>query len=964
MLKSLHCDIRLDRSRHASLFLLSFHVHFPRLFAHVCCIYACVQKHGPSAKWTSPTSQQPRQHKRHSGDGADADADANGNTHSKKIRSGGHVSPDNRRPPSNFNNNSNNNNARSHHATAPSGIGLKGYDLPDIKEPSPPPPPPKHHNNSSATATTNANGVQTTAVAPIQGEHRKYNTNTFPASHRKIGQIRRQTMIEGTREATPDQDDIRDIVDDDEDGGTGGGGDILAATIATVLARDRVLDEELREQNQLNHHQDYYHSSSSSDDEEEAEKGKKKRTKALPTPRTATTTSSGDGKEEEAVVDFEYDGTAYPEIREKQKKKKARWEHVGGAAPTAIKAGTLTHAGAVIDPSTRTTVIPSSQQQQEKQEDSFTALGVAPPLAAHLASLHFLHPTPTQQASIPVLLSKRDSLIKAPTGSGKTLSYVVPIIQDLASQTEPRRVGRGDGTLALILCPTRELCLQVVDVCTLVGRRYVWVVPGTVHGGENRGKEKARLRKGVNVLVTTPGRLLDHLRNTEAFKIDGLRWVVLDEADRLLDLGFEKKIAEILKCIDEKVQVQHAHDAGEGEGHKRTSVLLSATLHRGLHALAGLSLHNPVSIGWDDDGTDEEKGKDVGGSSSIKTKHKNLLGEIPDQLQQHYIQVPCKLRLVVLAAMLKLKMSSTKRAKLVVFFSNCDSVDFHHAVFVNGGHGNTAWAAAAGSDLFPAPTHHASTQNKPKIQLVKLHGNMSQADRTASLLAYTKAESAVLFCTDVAARGLDFPAVSCILQFDPPGTAEEYIHRVGRTARLGSSGEAVLFIQPSEKGYVQYLIDTLGVQRLHEVPAAVVLDRTLGVDVKAGKTLPIERHQGAFRLQKELMEHVCGEGELRGLGERAFTSYVRAYATHASELKPFFNVKILHLGHVAHSFALKEKPTDLHAGGHQHHQKKNFTFGGGGGGLGGRKHDTHKRKKESSGLGRYSYKSVDGYVLD
>ncbi|EFN59565.1 hypothetical protein CHLNCDRAFT_56430 [Chlorella variabilis] len=160
------------------------------------------------------------------------------------------------------------------------------------------------------------------------------------------------------------------------------------------------------------------------------------------------------------------------------------------------------------------------------------------------------------------------------------------------------------------------------------------------------------------------------------------------------------------------------------------------------------------------------------------------------------------------------------------------------------------------------------------------------AERTAAFLRFARCAAGVLLCTDVAARGLDFPAVTDIVQFDPPGEAAEYVHRVGRTARLGHKGDAVLFLLPSERGYVAHLA-------AHG----------------AGADLPMEGHQGAYALQKQLMEGVAADSHLSRLGGDAFRSWVRAYATHAAAVKNIFHVRRLHLGHVAHAFALKERPS-------------------------------------------------------
>jgi len=176
-------------------------------------------------------------------------------------------------------------------------------------------------------------------------------------------------------------------------------------------------------------------------------------------------------------------------------------------------------------------------------------------------------------------------LVKAQTGSGKTLAYLIPMVQKLQESTQQtNNFKRAEGTQALILAPTRELSLQIFDVLKQILKPFHWIVPGIVIGGEKRKSEKARLRKGVNILIATPGRLLDHLNNTACFKYDNIKWLILDEADRLLDLGFERDIKNIITIID-KAQTT-----------TRQSALISATLREGVKRLATISLNNPIFL--------------------------------------------------------------------------------------------------------------------------------------------------------------------------------------------------------------------------------------------------------------------------------------------------------------------------------------------------------------------------------
>ena len=188
--------------------------------------------------------------------------------------------------------------------------------------------------------------------------------------------------------------------------------------------------------------------------------------------------------------------------------------------------------------------------------------GLPEAFVTHLkdAKTGYKNPTRVQQRAIPHILRGEDVLIRAETGSGKTLAYMCPILAALGGIVP--RITREDGTRALVMVPTRELAAQVLDTAARLGKCYHWVVCGGVMGGENKQKEKARLRKGVSVLVATPGRLLDHLRHTTAFRADLLRWLVLDEADRMLDVGFEEDLNAILADLNRRTE--NAGERGRG----------------------------------------------------------------------------------------------------------------------------------------------------------------------------------------------------------------------------------------------------------------------------------------------------------------------------------------------------------------------------------------------------------------
>lgn len=539
---------------------------------------------------------------------------------------------------------------------------------------------------------------------------------------------------------------------------------------------------------------------------------------------------------------------------------------------------------------------------------SFASLGLHPTLCDQLKErLGFQDPTLVQAQAIPVILSGRHVLVNAATGTGKTVAYLAPVIHQL-QKCEPN-IQRTDGTFALVLVPTHELCLQVYEILQKMLHRFHWIVPGYIMGGENRSKEKARLRKGISILVATPGRLLDHLRNTSSFTHKNLRWIVFDEADSILELGFGKDIEEILSILGSTQynSLGQENSSFRGLDVQRQNLLLSATLNEKVNHLAKMSLENPVMIGLDDKKSEKKGNHDEDIETSVDvelgTSGKLLTSsseeyKVPSQLLQRYIKVPCGNRLVVLLSVLKhLFEKEASSQKIVVFFSTCDAVDFHYSLL-----GEFQWH----------PSYQSDSDAKLKFlncKTFRLHGNMNHEDRRSTFNAFKTEKSALLVSTDVAARGLDFPKVRCIIQYDSPGEATEYVHRVGRTARLGEKGDSILFLQPVEVEYLKDL-EKHGVT-LTEYPLLKLLDSFPVSSTKRSskKFVSVEMHPWSLFLQKALESFVTTEAKMTKLAKKAFCSWVRAYTAHRGELKRIFMVKKLHLGHVAKSFALKEQPS-------------------------------------------------------
>jgi len=483
-------------------------------------------------------------------------------------------------------------------------------------------------------------------------------------------------------------------------------------------------------------------------------------------------------------------------------------------------------------------------------------------LVQHLtAKIGIAKPTSIQRAALPILLPEHDPLggplrdvfIQSQTGSGKTLSFLLPIIQDLLPLSSLSYIDRSIGTLAIIIAPTRELASQISQVLDALlklrlrpaddtgedsdaPRLTRWLVSGLLIGGSTRAHEKARLRKGLPILVATPGRLLDHLQKTSSLNVGKCRWLILDEADRLMELGFEDTIKGIVQGLDgrRKLAVQAVEEGKSGEvggwdwERQRRTVLCSATIREDVQKLAGTTLNDPIVIKALESNTSHAPSKQDDTTNRPTASSSTTLTP-PSQLSQKYITVPLKLRLVTLVSLLRSILSQNHggTAKIIVFLSCTDSVDFHWNLFGSVSmSGDSAESDESSSSSDEGDEEGRKTKSNegrivvtspllPSTSIYRLHGSMPQPTRLASIKGFSSAKSkvqkspntAVLLCTSVASRGLDLPFVRAVVQYDLPteGGATEYVHRVGRTARAGKGGEAWCFVAPSEKDWVEWV---------------------------------------------------------------------------------------------------------------------------------------------------------------
>ncbi|KAG5352132.1 hypothetical protein C0989_003600 [Termitomyces sp. Mn162] len=426
-----------------------------------------------------------------------------------------------------------------------------------------------------------------------------------------------------------------------------------------------------------------------------------------------------------------------------------------------------------------------------------------------LKKAFFVNMTDIQAQSLPSSLKGKDVLGAARTGSGKTLAFLVPVLEILYR----RKWGPADGLGALVISPTRELALQIFEVLRSIGGHHSFSA-GLVIGGKNLKDESERLSR-MNILVATPGRLLQHMDQTVGFAADNLQILVLDEADRILDMGFSKTLSALMSHLPKS----------------RQTLLFSATQTQSVSDLARLSLKNPVSIGLEE--------------TAHATTSQNL--------EQHYTICELDHKLNLLWSFIRTHLQS----KVLVFMSSCKQVRFTFETFC---------------------------KMHPGISLLQLHGKQKQTARITVYNKFISSSHAVLFATDIAARGLDFPAVDWVVQLDAPEDADTYIHRVGRTARYESKGKALLFLTPSEEEGMKAALEKKNIQ-------------VQKIKIRTSKTQSIEN---------QLQNLAFQDPEIKYLGQRAFVSYLRSVHLHKD--KSIFKLNELPVQRFAESLGLPGAP--------------------------------------------------------
>ena len=364
---------------------------------------------------------------------------------------------------------------------------------------------------------------------------------------------------------------------------------------------------------------------------------------------------------------------------------------------------------------------------------SFSHLGLSAKVLSAIESAGYKTPTPIQDQAIPHVLARRDVLGIAQTGTGKTAAFVLPMLTMLEQGRARARMPR-----TLILEPTRELAAQVAEQFEKYGKNHKLNV-ALIIGGVSFGDQDAKLIRGVDVLIATPGRLLDHSERGRLL-LSGVELLVIDEADRMLDMGFIPDIERIGKLVP----------------FTRQTLFFTATMPAEIQRIADTFLHNPVRV-------------EVSKPATAATTINQLLvstGRDPAEKRE-------TLRRLIRSA------EGFKNA--IVFCNRKREVALLHR-----------------------------SLQRHKFNAVALHGDLDQSARTAALDAFRKGEATLLIASDVAARGLDIPAVSHIFNFDVPHHPDDYVHRIGRTGRAGLSGTAISIVAPIDSKSVAAIERLIG----------------------------------------------------------------------------------------------------------------------------------------------------------
>jgi ATP-dependent RNA helicase DDX55/SPB4 len=459
--------------------------------------------------------------------------------------------------------------------------------------------------------------------------------------------------------------------------------------------------------------------------------------------------------------------------------------------------------------------------------------------------------TKVQNIVIPLFIKHKDVIVKSCTGSGKTLAYLIPVFHYLLRYKKEESVEIKNKVLCIIMLPSRELSVQVFNLLLKFVPKHLSFTFSLLIGGKKIQHDLDKLAIEIpNIIVATPGRLHD-LEDKVQLNFKDLQLLILDEADKMLELGYEAKLNHILsKCPKQ-----------------RRTGLFSATVNSEIENLIKVGMRNPVfvdiKINNDEDifvnDLNSDEYFEVINIDSLQQKREVIAKfsqEIPKQLVQNYVLFNnVKYKFPTLIKIINEVMSNKPTAKIMIFFATCNVVEYMSIVL----------------------------KSFLSTEILKLHSKISQKKRKKEYKNFLSCAQGILLTTDLSSRGIDVPNLDMIIQYDPPKNEEVYIHRVGRTARVGNSGESIIFLLSNEENFIKYMGN-----------------KTININRK-----DIEVAQDDEVL-KRLKEVNISDKWIYEKAVKAFVSFVRFYQEH--DLKYIFDLKVLDIGNLANSFQLLRLP--------------------------------------------------------
>lgn len=545
-------------------------------------------------------------------------------------------------------------------------------------------------------------------------------------------------------------------------------------------------------------------------------------------------------------------------------------------------------------------------------------LGLNDYLKKQLEKSEFTKMTKIQTLSFNSINEGKDIVLKSQTGSGKTLAYVVPLLNKL--MTVQPRITRNDGIKILILCPIRELCLQIQNTLQNVGRACVNLVSGVLIGGEDIKAEKERIRKGLSIVIGTPGRILYHLQNTQNFSLSNLTSIVFEECDRVLDMGFAREIKSLLESP--KLDLTNVQ-----------RIMVSASITDQVQdLLQQIARSNSENL---------EENYDFIGFEGDKKSLK-----APSKLKHFYVFTEESRKLANFITILKL----IEKEKAIVFVSTADQANFleticcgiykptyRHTDFDSKNERNdrnqrtqrpafdhrilekfdqdtlaqdvdAKFFAQANSARNQSYHSEEKRENFLNMPVHKIHGHMMQKERSFVFDEFRKSKHGILICTDVGSRGLDYTDTKIIILFDVSPSYKDYINRVGRTARIDKEGAAISLLYPQENIYAEKLAQNAEAQELSILHIE---------DIFISQIQPGTKNLTQF-IQYEINGCIIRKN-LNYLSRRAYNSFCRAYTQLKDEVS--FSIKKLNLTGIAKSYGLKSsisKKSETQEEGYKH----------------------------------------------